>query len=105
MILIAVKMLVTNLDFTLLTFWPVNGYKYLVCAQTVLNNALDIFSDRHSIHSIKHLCVQGGRSCASAQAALTERLGSSTKGRTPNILYFVAKPSIVAIFALFERLS
>ena len=40
-----------------------------------------------------------------ARAALTERSGSSTKGRTPNIRYFVAKPSIVAIYALFERLS
>ena len=40
-----------------------------------------------------------------ARAALTERTGSSTKGRTPNIRYFVAKPSIVAIYALFEWLS
>ena len=40
-----------------------------------------------------------------ARAALTERSGSSTKGRTPNIRYFVAKLSIVAIYALFERLS
>ena len=48
---------------------------------------------------------QGGTCCASARAALTERSGSSTKGRTPNIRYFVAKPSIVAIYALFERLS
>ena len=48
---------------------------------------------------------QGGRCCASARAALTERSGSSTKGRTPNIRYFVAKLSIVAIYALFERLS
>ena len=39
-----------------------------------------------------------------ARAALTERSGSSTKGRT-NIRYFVAKLSIVAIYALFERLS
>ena len=38
-----------------------------------------------------------------ARAALTERAGSSTKGRTPNC--FVAKLSIVAIYALFERLS
>ena len=29
--------------------------------------------------------------------------GSSTKGRTPNIRYFVAKLSIVAIYALYER--
>ena len=48
---------------------------------------------------------QGGRCCVSVRAALTERSGSSTKGRTPNIRYFVAKPSIVAIYALFERLS
>ena len=40
-----------------------------------------------------------------ARAALTERSGSSTKGRTPNIRYFVAKLSNVAIYALFERLS
>ena len=33
-----------------------------------------------------------------------KRLGSSTKGRTPNI-DLVAKLSIVAIYALFERLS
>ena len=37
-----------------------------------------------------------------ARAALTERLGSSTKGRTPNIRYFVAKLSIVAIYALLK---
>ena len=49
--------------------------------------------------------VQGGRSWGSAGAALPERSGSSTKGRTSNIRYFVAKPSIVAIYALFERLS
>ena len=48
---------------------------------------------------------QGGRSCASARAALTERSGSSTKGRTPNIRCFVAKLSNVAIYALFERHS
>ena len=48
---------------------------------------------------------QGGRSWGSAGAALPERSGSSTKGRTSNIRYFVAKPSIVAIYALFERLS
>ena len=57
----------------------------------------------------KHLLFgqpgQGGTCCASVRAALTERSGSSTKGRTPNIRYFVAKPSIVAIYALFERLS
>ena len=35
--------------------------------------------------------TQGGRCCASARAALTERSGSSTKGRFPNIRYFVAK--------------
>ena len=40
-----------------------------------------------------------------AQPAVTERSGSSTKGRTPNIRYFVAKLSIVAFYALFERLS
>ena len=40
-----------------------------------------------------------------ARAALTERSGSSAKGRTPNIRYFVAKLINVAIYALFERLS
>ena len=40
-----------------------------------------------------------------ARAALTKRSGSSTKGRTPNIRYFVAKLSIVAMYTLFERLS
>ena len=44
---------------------------------------------------------RGGRSSGSAGAALPERSGSSTKGRTSNIRYFVAKPSIVAIYALF----
>ena len=34
---------------------------------------------------------QGGRCYASVRAALTERSGSSSKGRTPNIRYFVAK--------------
>ena len=34
----------------------------------------------------------------------TQRSGSSPKGGTPNICYFVAKLSIVAIYALFERL-
>ena len=48
---------------------------------------------------------QGGTCCASVRAALTERSGSSTKGRTPNIRYFVAKLSIVRIYALFERLE
>ena len=46
-----------------------------------------------------------GRVAQVARAALTERTGSSTKGRTPNICYFVTKPSIVAIYALFEMLS
>ena len=40
-----------------------------------------------------------------ARVALTERSGSSTKGWTPNIRNFVAKLSIVTIYALFERLS
>ena len=34
---------------------------------------------------------QGGRSCASVRAALTERSGSSTKGRTPNIYVEVSR--------------
>ena len=48
---------------------------------------------------------QGGRCWGSAGAALHERSGSFTKGRTPNIRYFVAKLGIVEIYALFDRLS
>ena len=51
------------------------------------------------------VAVQGGRCWGSAGAALHDRSGSSTTGRTPNIRYFVAKLGIVAIYALFERLS
>ena len=47
---------------------------------------------------------KGGRSWGSVVAALPERSGSFTKGRTPNIRYFVAKRSIVAIYARFERI-
>ena len=43
--------------------------------------------------------IQGGRCCASAGSALTERSG------TPNIRYVVAKLSIVTIYTLFKRLS
>ena len=59
----------------------------------------------HDVTTKESNWKQGGRCCASARAALTERSGSSTKGRTPNIRYFVAKLSNVAIYALFERLS
>ena len=49
------------------------------------------------------LCVfQGGRCWGTAGPAVPERSGSSPKGRTPNIRYFVAKLSIVAIYALYE---
>ena len=48
---------------------------------------------------------QGGRSWGTAGPAVHDRSGSSTTGRTPNIRYFVAKLGIVAIYALFERLS
>ena len=54
---------------------------------------------------VKEYEFQGGRSCANARTAFTDRSGSSTTGRTPNIRYFVAKLGIVAIYALFERLS
>ena len=54
-----------------------------------------------TFHDISHFI----RVADVARAALTERSGSSTKGRTPNIRYFVAKLSIVAMYALFERLS
>ena len=45
---------------------------------------------------------QGGRCWGNAGTTFPERSGSSTKGRTPNICYFVAKLSIVAIYALYE---
>ena len=45
---------------------------------------------------------QGGRCWGTAGPAVPERSGSSPKGRTSNIRYFVAKLSIVAIYALFE---
>ena len=35
-----------------------------------------------------------------ARPVVTDRSGSSTKGRNPNVSYFVAKLSIVAIYAL-----
>ena len=44
---------------------------------------------------------QGGRFWGTAVPAVHRRSGSSPKGRTPNISYFVAKLSIVAIHALF----
>ena len=46
----------------------------------------------------------GGSVPEVAQPAVTKRPGSSRKRRTPNIRYFVAKLSIVAIYTLFERL-
>ena len=46
---------------------------------------------------------QGGRCWGTAGPAVPERSGSSPKGRTPNIRYFVAKLSNVAIYALYER--
>ena len=49
---------------------------------------------RHHYHHLHH--HQGGRCWGTAQPAVHERSGSSTKGRTPNIRYFVAKLSIVA---------
>ena len=49
--------------------------------------------------------IQGGRSWGTAGPPVHETSGSSTKGRTPNIRYFVLKPSIVSIYAFFERLS
>ena len=64
-----------------------------------------IHSSNKSIMQATFDFEQGGRSWGSAGAALPERSGSSTKGRTSNIRYFVAKPSIVAIYAFFERLS
>ena len=48
------------------------------------------------------ILIQGGRCWGTAGPAVPERSGSSPKGRTPNIRYFVAKLSIVAIYALFE---
>ena len=46
--------------------------------------------------------LQGGRCWGTAGPAVPERSGSSPKGRTPNIRYFVAKLSNVAIYALYE---
>ena len=63
-----------------------------------------IVSSQHKYHC-NSFCHHQYRVAEVARAALTERLGSSTKGRTPNIRYFVAKLSIVAIYSLFERLS
>ena len=52
------------------------------------------------------LCpFKGGICWGSAGTALHEWSGSSTKGRTPNIRYFVAKLIIVAIYTPFESLS
>ena len=64
----------------------------------------NVFNKLKMDQNIFQFYKQGGRSCTSARAALTERSGSSTNRRTPNIHYFVAKLSIVAIYALFERL-
>ena len=75
--------------------------------QAMLIMAMMSIADHWFCYSAVAIAMQkqGGRCCASTRAALTERSGSSTKGRTPNIRYFVAKLSIVAIYALFERLS
>ena len=48
---------------------------------------------------------QGGRCWGTAGPAVQERSGSSTKGKTPYLRYFVAKLSIVAIYTFFERIS
>ena len=47
--------------------------------------------------------LQGGRCWGTAGPAVPARSVSSPKGRTPNIRYFVAKLSIVAIYSLYER--
>ena len=45
---------------------------------------------------------QGGRCWGTAGPAVPEMSGSSPKGRTPKICYFVTKLSIVAIYSLYE---
>ena len=51
------------------------------------------------------ICTLYNRVAEVAQPAVTERSGSSSKGRTLNIRYVVVKLGIVAIYALFERQS
>ena len=51
----------------------------------------------HDRHGDQYGHDQGGRCWGTAVPAVHERSGSSTKGMTPNIRYFVAKLSIVAI--------
>ena len=70
--------------------------------QAMLIMAMMSIADHWFCYSAVAIAMQkqGGRCCASTRAALTERSGSSTKGRTPNIRYFVAKLSIVAIYFL-----
>ena len=45
---------------------------------------------------------QGGRCCGTVVTAVLERSGSSPKGRTLEIRYFVTKLRFVAIYALYE---
>ena len=60
-----------------------------------------IVSSQHKYHC-NSFCHHQYRVAEVARAALTERLGSSTKGRTPNIRYFVEKLSIVVIYELLK---
>ena len=46
---------------------------------------------------------QGGMSRTCVGAALSERAGLLRKEGPPNILYFIAKCSIVAIYAIVEK--
>ena len=52
-----------------------------------------------------HFLAQGGRYWGTEVPALHERSGSSTKRRTPNIRYFVAKLSIVTVSTCCHKLS
>ena len=61
------------------------------------------FAVSHPFNSLGFCTQQGGRSWGTAGPAVHDRSGSSTKGRTPNIRYFVTY--FVAIYALVERLS
>ena len=85
-------------------------FLYLACLVQCVFLGWHLMALPHVLTKIVHQATKMGmlvvtRVADVARAALTERSGSSAKGRTPNIRYFVAKLSIVAIYTLFERLS
>ena len=79
-----------------LTLWTLHQGHYLGIFECALH------SDIYDVNA--HCLIQGGRCFGTLGPAVTERSGSSTKGRTPDIRYFVAKLSIVAIYKLFKML-